>query len=92
MVTDGDEIATQAAPLIASPTMIVALLSPEVREATSTYTLQQITRNACATMGKRKDANKMLHSPGSLLLSHPGLLAHHTGCADRVTYGLRSTL
>lgn len=30
--------ATQAAPLIASPTMIVALLSPEVREASSTYT------------------------------------------------------
>ena len=29
--------ATQAAPLIASPSMIVALLSPEVREATSTY-------------------------------------------------------
>jgi hypothetical protein len=29
--------ATQAAPLIASPTMIVALLSPEVREASSMY-------------------------------------------------------
>jgi len=28
-------LATQAAPLIASPTMIVALLSPEVREATT---------------------------------------------------------
>lgn len=28
-------IVVQAAPLIASPTMIVALLSPEVREATS---------------------------------------------------------
>jgi hypothetical protein len=35
-VTD-DDAATQAAPLIASPTMIVALLSPEVREASSTY-------------------------------------------------------
>jgi len=32
--------ATQAAPLIASPTMIVALLSPEVREASSTYILK----------------------------------------------------
>jgi hypothetical protein len=31
------DAATQAAPLIASPTMIVALLSPEVREASSTY-------------------------------------------------------
>jgi hypothetical protein len=29
-------MAIQAAPMIASPTMIVALLSPEVREATST--------------------------------------------------------
>lgn len=28
-------MAIQAAPMIASPTMIVALLSPEVREATS---------------------------------------------------------
>jgi hypothetical protein len=28
-------LATQAAPLIASPTMIVALLSPEVREAST---------------------------------------------------------
>ncbi|KAF1840960.1 uncharacterized protein K460DRAFT_370940 [Cucurbitaria berberidis CBS 394.84] len=28
-------LATQAAPLVASPTMIVALLSPEVREATT---------------------------------------------------------
>lgn len=29
-------MAIQAAPMIASPTMIVTLLSPEVREATST--------------------------------------------------------
>lgn len=29
-------MALQAAPMIASPTMIVALLSPEVREASST--------------------------------------------------------
>lgn len=34
--------ATQAAPLIASPTMIVALLSPEVREATSTHSHSDI--------------------------------------------------
>jgi hypothetical protein len=32
--------ALQAAPLITSPTMIVALLSPEVREATSTFPTQ----------------------------------------------------
>jgi hypothetical protein len=34
--TNVDE-AVQALPLIASPTMIVALLSPEVREASSTW-------------------------------------------------------
>jgi hypothetical protein len=34
--TDNDA-ATQAVPLIASPTMIVALLSPEVREASSKH-------------------------------------------------------
>jgi hypothetical protein len=37
LTTAKDDAATQAAPLIASPTMIVALLSPEVREASSTY-------------------------------------------------------
>jgi hypothetical protein len=35
--TTNNDAATQAAPLIASPTMIVALLSPEVREASSTH-------------------------------------------------------
>jgi hypothetical protein len=39
-------MATQAVPLITSPTMIVALLSPEVREASSTcYLLSSLFLN-----------------------------------------------
>jgi hypothetical protein len=47
-------VATQAAPLVTSPTMIVALLSPEVREATSTY------------HNKANIANELSNAPAAL--------------------------
>jgi len=40
-------VALQAVPLIASPSMIMALLSPEVREASSTCQLQTQRTHQC---------------------------------------------
>lgn len=74
--TDGNA-ATQAAPLVTSPTMIVALLSPEVREATSTYhnPMSRIESLNC-------------HSFGSLLFPHSRLHTPHPGRPHRAAHGV----
>lgn len=65
--------------------MIVALLSPEVREASSMYTLK--VKNA-----KKQGVLMNMISSRGLLLPLAGVFAHRTGHHDGSTHGLCSTL
>ena len=65
--------------------MIVALLSPEVREASSTYTPK-------SQGAKEQEMLTNMISSRGLLLPLAGVFAHRTGHHDGSTHGLCSTL